>query len=328
MLSDDLGILSAWKIGAVRSISTPATGTINRTLLVDAADGSYVLRAYRHAERAPVEREHAVIAHVCARGLPAVAPLPLPGCAAVLERDGRFYALFPRAPGRQLARSQITPGDFTAMGAFLARTHGALCDVPPAHATRRAFVIDRVATLMRTDEIADAIRARPVIDDVDHHILKRLAARRAWIEQSSIDTLPDLSAIEQQVIHGDYQETNLFFQDGYVVAIIDWDQTYIAPREWEIVRALHRTCRFDLEPCRAFLAGYRVRAPFDPVALDLAARVYGLMRAHDLWLYRAIYFDGNDRLRQFVTPNDDAAGEYVPIMDRWVALNEKLRIEN
>jgi Ser/Thr protein kinase RdoA (MazF antagonist) len=265
-----------------------------------------------------------VIAHVCTRGLPAVAPLPLPSGATILDREGRFYALFPRAPGQQIARGQLTKADFAAMGAFLARIHGVLRDFPLERAARRDFAIDRFATLMRADEIADAIRARPSLDDVDRYVLDRLAARRAWIEQSPLDTLPDLSAIEQQVIHGDYQETNLFFRDGRVVAIIDWDQTYPAPRAWEIVRALHLSCKFAVEPCRAFLAAYREQLPLDPDELDLVARCYGLMRAHDLWLYRAIYFDGNDRLRQFVTPNNAASGKYTPIMDRWDTVRRTL----
>ncbi|HJZ49424.1 MAG TPA: phosphotransferase [Roseiflexaceae bacterium] len=90
-------MLRAWKIGAVHAISTPDYGTINRTLVVESAAGSYVLRAYRHAERAPVEREHAAIAFACAHGLPAVAPIGLPGGATILDRHGRYYALFPRA---------------------------------------------------------------------------------------------------------------------------------------------------------------------------------------------------------------------------------------
>jgi Ser/Thr protein kinase RdoA (MazF antagonist) len=308
----------------VHALGAPETGTINRTLLVEADRGSYVLRAYRHADRAPVEREHAIIAHVCARELPAVAPIALPGGETILECDGRFYALFPRAPGRQLPRGQLGAGDFAAMGAFLARTHQALAGVRLEHARRRDFAIDRAATLITVDQIADAIRARPLLDDIDRHVLQRLAARRAWIEQSPLDTPPDLSAIEQQVIHGDYQETNLFFEDGRVAAIVDWDQTYLAPRAWEIARALHLSCKFAVEPCRAFIAAYREQLLLDPGELDLAARSYGLMRAYDLWLYRAIYLDHNHRLRQFVTPNDAASGEYAPIMDRWEAVRRAL----
>jgi Ser/Thr protein kinase RdoA (MazF antagonist) len=132
-----------------------------------------------------------------------------------------------------------------------------------------------------------------------------------------------MSGLGQQVIHGDYQETNLFFQDGRVAAIIDWDQTYVASREWEIARTLDLVCQFELEESRAFLAGYRAHAPLDLAALDLAATAYGLMRAHDLWLYRVTYFEGDPRKRKFVSH-----GGFVPLVDRWAALNEKLRIEN
>jgi homoserine kinase type II len=321
---DDLELLSAWDIGAVRAVDTPATGTINRTLLVEADRGSYVLRVYRHADGAPVEREHAVIAHVCARGLPAVAPIALPGGSTILECDGRFYALFPRAPGRQLAPSQLSAGDFAAMGAFLARTHQALADAPLEHSRRWDFAIDRAATLAGIANLEATIRSMPERSQFDTMVLGQLAARRAWIAHTSVDQAAGLDGLEQQLIHGDYQETNLFFEAGQIVAIIDWDQTYVAPRAWEIVRALHLSCKFAAEPSRVFIGAYREQLPLDPDELDLVAWSYGLMRAHDLWLFRAIYVDRNDRLRQFVTPGDDAPGEYVPIMDRWEAVRGTL----
>lgn len=318
-MSDDLNILSAWRIGAVHSISKPDLGTINRTLLVEAASGAYVLRAYRHRERQPVAREHALIAHAIAHGLPAVGPIALPSGATILERNGRFYALFPCAPGKQIARSQLTKADFTAMGAFLARVHAALHSFPIGQANRRDFTIDRGATLAGIEQIEAAVRALPTLSEIDRRVLMQLAGRRAWIVQSPFDALPDMPTLEQQVIHGDYQETNLFFEAGRVVAIIDWDQTYVASREWEIARTLDLVCNFEVESCRAFLAGYRAHAPLEPAALDRAATCYGLMRAHDLWQYRAIYFEDNQRKRQFVS-----RGEFVPLIDRWAALREML----
>jgi Ser/Thr protein kinase RdoA (MazF antagonist) len=322
-MSDDLEILSAWHIGPVLATATPTHGTINRTLLVDSGSGDYVLRAYRHAERAPVVREHALIAHAIAHGLPAVAPLPLPGGATILEREGRFYALFPRAPGAQIEHCAITAEHYMAMGAFLAQVHIALRGFPIEYAARRDFTTDRAATLAEITQIEAAVRARPILTELDQRVLAQLAGRRAWIAQAPADRLPDVSTLEQQVIHGDYQETNLFFQDSRVVAIIDWDQSYLAPRAWEIARTLDLVCDFDLESCRAFLAGYRAHMPLESAELDRAAACYGLMRAHDLWLYRAIYFEENQRKRQFVSH-----GEFVPLVERWAALNEKLRIVN
>jgi homoserine kinase type II len=321
--SSDLELLKAWKIGPVVATATPSHGTINRTLLVEATNGEYVLRAYRHHERTPVAREHAVITHAIARGLPAVGPIALPDGETILERNRRFYALFPRAPGAQLARRDITTGHLTAMGEFLARVHAALRDFPIEYAARRDFTIDREATLAGIEQIEAAVRARPMLTEFDQRVLAQLAGRRTWITESPFDRLPDLSTLAQQVIHGDYQETNLFFQDGRVVAIIDWDQTYLAPRAWEIARTLDLVCEFEIEASRAFLGGYRAYAPLEPAELDRAATCYGLMRAHDLWQYRAIYFEDNQRKRQFVSH-----GKFAPLVDRWAALNEELRMKN
>lgn len=57
--------------------------------------------------------------------------------------------------------------------------------------------------------------------------------------------MEDLSSLEQQVIHGDYQEINLFFEDGKVSAVIDWDQSYVAPRASEVVQTLHYVCKLE-----------------------------------------------------------------------------------
>ncbi len=63
--------------------------------------------------------------------------------------------------------------------------------------------------------------------------------RREWILGAGSAQPANLTALDQQLIHGDYQDTNLFFEHGQVSAIIDWDQTYLAAREWEVVRTMH-----------------------------------------------------------------------------------------
>ena len=53
--------------------------------------------------------------------------------------------------------------------------------------------------------------------------------------------------------------------------------------------------------------------------LDLAATYYGWFRAHDLWLYEAIYQQGNDRVRVFVESDG-----FAQLIDRWAALRAVL----
>ena len=77
--------------------------------------------------------------------------------------------------------------------------------------------------------------------------------------------------------------------------------------------------RFAVAPCCAFLAAYRALLPLNTHDLDVAARCYGLKRAHDLWMYAAIYDDGNDRVRAFMHPEG-----FVPIEAQWAALRRVL----
>ena len=76
---------------------------------------------------------------------------------------------------------------------------------------------------------------------------------------------------------------------------------------------------FAVQPCRVFLAAYRAALPLSDAELDVAATYYSWFRAHDLWLYEAIYQERNDRLRVFVESDG-----FVPLIDRWAALRAAL----
>ena len=257
---EDHAILSAWRLGPVLSASVPATGTVNRTVLVQTAGGAYALRAYSRPDRARVEWEHAAIAWAGARGVPVCRPLSLPGGGTVLERDGRLFALFPLAAGRQVARGDLQSDEIAAAGRCLARIHLAFADFPLTQARPKTLSVDLAVVLAGIPRIEAAIRAVPVQTDTERAALRQLAARRECLSENAplAESLPArLAALPQGVLHGDFQETNLFFGGGEVSAVIDWDQSGVAPRAWEILRALHLMLGLAPGPCRVFLAAYR-----------------------------------------------------------------------
>lgn len=311
----DTQAIAAWHLGAITTVTVPATGVVHRTLLLDSAAGPYVLRAYRHTTRMPVAREHALIAYAAARAIPAVRPVPLPDGDTILERDAHFYALFPFAPGSQISRSRLAPADLAAMGRFLAHLHIALADYPASHVKPRAWTADPAVTLAAIDRLASFILALPTITETDAVALERLESRRRWIEQSPGAPAVPLTMLPFQVTHGDYQDTNLFFANADVSAIIDWDQAYPAPRAWEAVRVLDLVCRLDPARSRAFLAAYRAVQSLPAADLNLAAAWYSHLRAHDLWLYHAHYLEANQRVTGFIHP-----GPFVPFLTRWQTL--------
>ena len=311
----------AWNLPPVLSAWTPETGTIHQTLLFKTATKSYALRAYRYtlSERKRIENEHTLIAYAQARGLPALAPLPLADGKTLLEQDGHFYALFPFASGHQTLRGHLTLGEIQAMGSFLGKLHQALRDYPHERVSQRQFTLDLATTLATIESLAQTIRSLPARSAEDEEALASLAERREWLKTASPVNLEKLRALEQQVIHGDYQETNLFFENDQVSAVIDWDQAYAAPRAWEVVRALHYACQLEKAACRAFLDAYRRVLPLPASDLEIAAAAYGWMRAHDTWQYKALYLDGNQRIRAFLEPRP-----FIPFAQKWAMLHDSL----
>jgi Ser/Thr protein kinase RdoA (MazF antagonist) len=319
---DELG--QAWKLAPALATRKPTTGTIHQTLLIETASGNYVLRTYRYPceERWRVEAEHALIAYACLQKLPAIAPLPLPNGETILVHEGRIHALFPFAPGYQARRGHLTTGEIVALGTFLAQMHLALHDYPQDKTALRFFSIDHQATLAKIAEIEATILARPEPDHLDLHVVDRLRQRKAWLETTQLPDEAAFEQLEQQVIHGDYQETNLFFMNDAVSAVIDWDQAYPAPRPWEVIRALHYVFGFDPAPCHLFLEAYRQVMPLYSEELDIAAEVYSWIRTHDMWLYQEYYLQGNQRVYQFFSEKD-----FTPLIERWKALQYALKAQ-
>jgi homoserine kinase type II len=295
-------VRKAWNLAPILSTTTPPAGTIHQTLLLKTAAEEYVLRAYRYqaADRWRITSEHALIAHVHAQGLPSLPPFPLSNGETILQQGGRFYALFPFAHGSQTHRDKLTAEQVVDMGRFLGKLHLALQKYPHERVARRTFNFDRARTFVRIDKLEGIIRAKQERDDTDRHALAQLAHKRAWLIARPISSPPDISSLEQQTIHGDYQATNLFFAGNKVSAIIDWDQAYIAPRAWEVVRALHYICQLEPASCRTFLNAYRTVLSLTRAELELAGACYGLMRAHDLWLYETYYLEGNRRVSPYM----------------------------
>ncbi|HEY2175302.1 MAG TPA: phosphotransferase [Mycobacteriales bacterium] len=304
-------VLDAWRLEPVGDVTPTALGTMNETFVVTTPVRRLVLRRHRRTDRSLVEREHDVIGYARDHGIPAPAAIPTPAGDRVVDHAGRLYSLFSYAPGRQVARDDLTPEHAQSMGDMLARVHLALAD----YAFTPSPVPDlpsREDTLHRLADIVEVIERRPDPDVQEQWALQRLRSRERWL-RSGADPVPPAPDPEPvQMIHGDYQESNLFFTGSVVAAVIDWDKAEPAHAADEIVRAMYLSLHLAGSRCAAFLAGYRAVRAIGTELLDRAAARYAFGQAHDLWLYETIYLRGDDRPRQFLHP-----GTFVPFADRW-----------
>ena len=312
---EERDVLSEWPLGRILSAVVPLTGTVNRTLLVQAERGEFVLRVSSRA-RERVEWEQECIVFASAQGVPVCLPIPA-SSGTILERRGLFFALFPRASGEQIARADLRAEHAQAAGECLARIHAALETLPAGRARVKNLTGDIAGAVALVPYLDAAILAHPAQTATEQAARAQLAGRRAYLEQnrSLAASIPDrLAALPQRVLHGDFQETNLFFENDKVSAVIDWDQSGRAARGWEIVRVLHLMFQLAPKLCQAFLDGYESVTPLEDGEAEESASCYALLSDSNLWVYAAVYLEGNTRAKPFISP-----APFVPFEKLWKA---------
>jgi homoserine kinase type II len=295
---DAHAILQAWTLGAVRDVEELHVGAVNRVFRVSTDAGRVYLRVYRKADRDAVAREHALLRYVAAAGLPALVPTASAQGETVVMFQGAPCALYPEARGEQVAKADLALHHASAAGEMLGRLHACLARAPEAEYRRYALRWPGPAWIDRLAGIARAVRERGDHPD-DPRVLARIEDQCAWLADSSCVHAYE-SSFPPQPIHGDYQHANLFFAQGAVSAILDWEQAAYMPRAFELVRAA--AYMFDLapEPTRAFVRAYRSVTPIGDEELDDGARAWGCMSDHYVWALEEVYLHGNERARQYI----------------------------
>ncbi|RYZ88686.1 MAG: hypothetical protein EOP06_10535 [Proteobacteria bacterium] len=308
-------VLTKWDIRRVDSLRQAESGVSNRVFLLKTERGSFALRAYRVMPRERLDWEHRIIQQASGVGIPTPLQIPTDTDASYLNWKGGQYALFPWIEDEQLERKELTPNHARAMGRFLADMEQRFGNLNVLDAPRQRLVVQEEGStdkaLTGIEELLRIIRALPHHSAQETLALSYLQGQQRWLKSLSRRALSQ-HEYHLRLIHGDYQNNNLFFSQGAVSAIIDWERARLAPGGWDIVRALH--LMFELEPtlCRAFVQGYQSVTSIDASELAVTANLYGEEQDTDTWLLRAIYREGNKRARRFLK-----SGEFRLFSEKW-----------
>jgi Ser/Thr protein kinase RdoA (MazF antagonist) len=287
-------VLENWDIPEHPLVRAPQLGAMNETWLLQWPGERAVLRRHRRSSRTEVEFEHRVLAHARSGGVPCPAVIPTGRGGSLVEDGGRFYGLYTWAPGSQVLRGHLDAEHARSMGMMLALTHSVLAHMtggPEAHDP----MVPLEQTLGRIEELIRVAQARPdrsrlgwAIDDLN--------ARSRWLSTTRPKPPPQTAA-PSQVIHGDYQETNLFFEAGHVSCVIDWDKARREVPAREIVRAMDYALGLEPFLCQRFLEGYRAVILVTPDQLDEAVEWFSYQEAtHSLWPIEQLLVRNNDRV--------------------------------
>jgi Ser/Thr protein kinase RdoA (MazF antagonist) len=222
----------------VIALSPLEGGAVNAGYRVSAADGDFHLKRYdgRIYQADAIRRSLEAQAYAGRSGIPVpTVRLNVQGDAITdLPRVGSVV-LSTFIQGRHHRRGSIPASAASAMGRMLGTLHHVLAPFdeprpyavpPPAEAQARLEGVLRQAE-RRPD--------RTAVDDVCCRVLRsKLDALQRHGQLA--DRFPPLLA---QVTHGDYQETNILFDDAdRIVGVLDFDNPRFYPRVVELSRVL------------------------------------------------------------------------------------------
>lgn len=311
-------LLKLWPLGVVKSVNEALGGAVNQVFRVDSGLGVFYLRVYKTAEKNRVLREHKLLEFLASKNLPAVQTLPSIYGQSIVEKDGKFGALYFSAQGTQVSKKQLTLGQAQGAGEMLARLHFALKDLPDVGYRTYGLNWDQTEWISRLKKIIDLIEARETKTSLDTHIQQRLKDQMSWL--NSKDAIHSYSPTSlDQVMHGDYHQENLFFTNNTVSTIIDWDQAVYMPRGFEIARVCGYM--FDLEPekTRAFLKAYQKINPISKEELEDGAQAWACHSDHYIWAAEEIYLHGNTRAQVFIPEVS-----FFPFYEKWQRVTQDL----
>jgi len=162
---------------------------------------------------------------------------------------------------------------------MLARVHTALETLGGVPETTEApFSMER--TNDPFDEVEQRLRA---MEETEHaeFALRDISARRDWMAKNGMRLA---SWPMRQLIHGDYQLTNILFVGDTVSAIIDWDRARVWSPVMEVVRALDHGLELAPGDCHSFLSAYRITRALPQDVVMNAVTCWTMQQAGSLWV--------------------------------------------
>ncbi|MEQ1802767.1 MAG: aminoglycoside phosphotransferase family protein [Gammaproteobacteria bacterium] len=255
-------VLSAWNLQG-SAVSPLGSGLINRTWLVSAGSGRYVLQQVNPIFPGAINDDIQVVtAHLRARGLVAPELLRTTDGRLWLDDPGGAFRLMTHVDGVSHDRLG-SPDEAREAGQLLAHFHRALSDLRHEFRNQRLGVHDtpRHLTVLR-----QAL--------VDHATHPDMAAIRPLADQilELSGALPRLPALPDRIVHGDPKINNLLFDPatGRALCFIDLDTLGRMPLHLELGDAFRSWCNpkgedsprsaFDLNLFSAAVEGYAAGA--------------------------------------------------------------------
>ncbi|HEY4160190.1 MAG TPA: homoserine kinase [Polyangiaceae bacterium] len=257
----ELPLAAAQTLGAAFSVSLASVepldaGSVNSNFLLTAQDGGrYFARVYEEQDAAGAAREHALAKGLAREAVPLARGLETAEGNTIVLHGGKPFAMFPWLDGEILCQARVTPPACMRLGAALARVHLTSSKVEPLGVGR--FELPNLRARLETVEAA----GRPDLMPAVAQIRERLAFYEARRDTS----------LEQGICHGDLFRDNVLWQNGEILALLDFESACSQNFAYDLMVTALAWCygaQFELGLLRALFGGYRAFRPLSPAEVS------------------------------------------------------------
>jgi Ser/Thr protein kinase RdoA (MazF antagonist) len=295
-------ISDIYNISQINTISAEMiTGTLSVSSIVSDGKDRYFLKEYdKNFTEDRVAEVHKVKKYFSDGGIPILKALMNKLGKTYFTYDGHFYALFPFVDGKHLYREAMPPEAIVSMGAMLGKIH-ALGVNPGFEISKRFQPWDSAEFMQKAKLVLDRIQAKNNKDSFDLIALESVQTKMALVEKYA----KPFSALDIGVlhlIHGDYHDHNLFFNEKNEVSyVFDFEKCDMSPRMYELMRSIHYTCidgtvtEEKVQTAMNYLKAYHSVYPVTQKELKSGIQLYFMKAIHSLWVVDEYYINDNER---------------------------------
>lgn len=296
----------------IEKISLAKGGYLSDNYIAEGRDGKYFVKTYRSKyDLQDIKNIHKVKQYFCQNNIPVIMPLKTQAGETFSELRGKYYAIFPFVSAKTLTPAKAPMKAVRSMAGMQANIHLlSRHQLPKIHETT-VSVWHKTRALSKGRKIVNILAGIKNPDKFDKTAMKLVPWKMTEIKRSRV-TPSSIGLKNDHLVHGDYHGLNLFFDDNDEVShVYDLEKTVLAPRSYELVRAMDYICLddFDFRKAGEYLRAYREVYPISDSEFRKGFLFYATKGVFTFWIEEAHYLENNSRTDVFYE-NDNTHTKY------------------
>lgn len=295
------------EIDNIISIEEVKEGFLSQNHILNTKDNKYFLKKYKESyTESEIVDIHKVKMFFSNNEIPVVTPIKDKQDNSYFIFNSGIYTLFPFINAKTEDRKNLSDKSIKSLATSLAKIHLLSKDRIPFNIENYQSAISSEKFLNTYPEILKILNSKKEYTDFDKLALKILKLKKSIVDKSA-KKIEALDVTTNHLLHGDYHEKNIFFDNNDEVQyIFDWEMTKIGDRLHELIRSMDYIFlngeyeEENMNKARIYLLTYKELYPFEKESFINALERYYFKKAHSLWIEGEHYLKNNDRVDCFL----------------------------